>query len=270
MKKKLLALDIDGTLISNKEKSISTKNKEALIRLQKEGCVLALVSGRLKQGMEIFARELEMDKYNGYIITNNGAEIIDIKEGETIYRKCLKTEDVKLLYKKSKELNTNIMIIQENHIVMTGYDSAVAVDQAQLSCDFIWPYNIEKYLELDTFRCNFTKNPKALDNVERELKELYKDKFEIARGLKLFLDVTEKGVDKGCAVEYLAKILDISNSDVIACGDGDNDKSMISLAGVGVAMKSASKEALESSNVIAPDPEDDGIAWVVENIFGIK
>lgn len=269
MKNKLLVLDIDGTLISHKDKRISNENKEALIKLQKSGCRLVLASGRLKQGMEKFAKELEMNKYNGYIITNNGAEIIDLKAGKTIYRSCLKTEYVKLLYKKSKELNTNLMLIQEDHIVMTGYDKAVEVDQAQLSCDFIWPYNIEKYLELDTFRCNFTKSPEALDNVEKELKNLYKDELEVARGLELFLDVTEKGVSKGNAVEYLANVLDIPSVNIVACGDADNDISMLKFVGTGVAMKSGSKDAIKASNIIAPNPEDNGIAWVVKTIFGI-
>lgn len=267
MKNKLLAIDIDGTLISHADKYISEENRQALIKIQKEGCTLVLVSGRLRQGMDGFAKELEMDKYNGYIITNNGAEIISLKDRKTIYRKCLRTEDVKLLYKKSKELNTNLMIIQEENIIMTGYDEAVEMDKGQLPCDFIWPYNIEKYLELDTFRCNFTKNPEVLDEVEKTLKELYKDKFEIARGIRVCLDVTEKGADKGCALEYLAGVLNISRNNIIACGDGDNDINMIMFAGIGVVMESGSKEALKVADIIAPNPEDNGMAWIVKNIF---
>lgn len=269
MKNKLLVLDIDGTLISHKDKRISKENKDALIKLQKSGVRLVLASGRLKQGMEKFTKELEMEKYNGYMITNNGAEIIDLKEGKTIYRKCLKPEYVKLLYKKSKELNTNLMLIQEDHIVMTGYDRAVEIDQASLSCDFIWPYNIDKYLELDTFRCNFTKNPEVLDKVEKELKNVYEDELEVARGLELFLDVTEKGVSKGNAVEYLANMLDIPISNVVACGDADNDTSMIKFAGIGVAMENASKATFDAADIIAPGPEKNGIAWVVKTVFQV-
>jgi len=61
---KAIAMDIDGTL-TNDEKKITPKTKEALLRVQNEGVLLILASGRPTTGMMDMARELEMDKHHG-------------------------------------------------------------------------------------------------------------------------------------------------------------------------------------------------------------
>ncbi|WP_323090800.1 HAD-IIB family hydrolase [Allobaculum sp. JKK-2023] len=70
---KLLIMDIDGTLVTNK-KEISPATCKALIDLQNNGVRLALASGRPAKGMLRFARQLEMDKHHGLLISSNGAK----------------------------------------------------------------------------------------------------------------------------------------------------------------------------------------------------
>ncbi len=70
---KLLAMDIDGTLVTNK-KEITPATRKALIDLQNQGVRLALASGRPTKGMLRFAQQLEMDKHDGLLISSNGAK----------------------------------------------------------------------------------------------------------------------------------------------------------------------------------------------------
>ena len=63
----IIVLDLDGTL-TNSQKEITPKTKEALMRIQKEGKTVVLASGRPTPGVLPLAEELELEKYGGYIL----------------------------------------------------------------------------------------------------------------------------------------------------------------------------------------------------------
>ena len=81
MSYEIIALDIDGTL-TNSQKEITSRTKEALIEAQKLGKKVVLASGRHNSGMKDVAEELELDKYGGYIMAFNGGKVINAKTGE--------------------------------------------------------------------------------------------------------------------------------------------------------------------------------------------
>ena len=84
MELKAIVMDIDGTLL-NKEKIISTRTKNKLIEAQKKGIKIVLASGRPTQGMLPLARELEMDTYEGFLISYNGSQVYDVKTKEILF-----------------------------------------------------------------------------------------------------------------------------------------------------------------------------------------
>lgn len=81
---KAIVLDIDGTLLNSKKK-ISEKTKQALINAQKKGVKVILASGRPTPGMFGLAEELEMTKYEGYLVSYNGARVTDCLTKEVIF-----------------------------------------------------------------------------------------------------------------------------------------------------------------------------------------
>ena len=84
MKYNLLALDIDGTL-TNSQKKITPKTYQTLMEAQKKGLRLILASGRPTDGVRPLARELEMEKYGGFILSYNGARVIDLSNEQVVY-----------------------------------------------------------------------------------------------------------------------------------------------------------------------------------------
>lgn len=265
MKYQLLLTDIDGTLIPYDRQEISAAHKQALIGLQQKGCIVAIASGRVTQGIEKFAQELRLAEFGGFIISNNGAEIINCKTREVLYRNPLTTEDVHTLYQESVEHDIHTMLMQEEFVIMTGYDEAVHFDHNAVGMDFIWPTDMKRYLDRYTLRMNFTKTPERLDEVEQIFVAKYGDRFEIMRPQRRFLDVMRKDVDKGTALLRLAEHLNIPLEAVVACGDGGNDYGMIQKAGLGVAMADAFESVKEIAQVIAPTAKQDGLAWLIEN-----
>ena len=88
MDKKIIFLDLDGTL-TNDEKKITPKTKEALMDIQKRGHIVALASGRPTPGMGFISKELELEKYGGYVMSFNGGKIINWKTKEKVFENTL-------------------------------------------------------------------------------------------------------------------------------------------------------------------------------------
>ena len=91
MKYKLIALDLDGTLKKSKNK-ITEKTKKAIIQAQKLGVKIILASGRPTAGLRHEAEELELEKYGGFLLSFNGASVIDVKTKKVIYEQTLKID----------------------------------------------------------------------------------------------------------------------------------------------------------------------------------
>ena len=81
MQYKVLALDLDGTL-TNSDKIITPRTKAALQAAAQKGVCIVLASGRPTVGIEPLAKELELEKYGGCILSYNGGKIIDCRTGE--------------------------------------------------------------------------------------------------------------------------------------------------------------------------------------------
>ena len=87
---KAIVMDIDGTLL-NDQKVITPRTQEKLIEAQKRGITVILASGRPTQGMLGLAKELEMDQYEGYLVSYNGGSVFDVKTKEVIFNQAMST-----------------------------------------------------------------------------------------------------------------------------------------------------------------------------------
>ena len=99
---KVLALDLDGTLMTN-EKKIAPAVKAAIYRMRDAGYHVVLASGRPTPGMYHVADELEMKKYGGYILSFNGGSIMNYQTGEIVYSQMVKQQIRTQMYIKKEE-----------------------------------------------------------------------------------------------------------------------------------------------------------------------
>ena len=87
-KRKLLVLDIDGTL-TNTQKDITPKTLEAILKIEQMGHAVALASGRPTGGMRRYIGELELAKHGNYAISYNGACVTNMQTNEIVYKNVL-------------------------------------------------------------------------------------------------------------------------------------------------------------------------------------
>ena len=253
MDKKALVLDLDGTL-TNSNKEITPDTKEAIMKIQKMGHTVVLASGRPTPGVEPLAEELKLDKFGGYILSYNGGMIKECKTGEVVYQQTLPKEIVPKLFDMADELN----------IGLASYDSdgIVAND------------NRNKYIELES-RINklpiqYRKDvadPEIAPKKEEAIKEKFGDVLNVSRSEPFFIEITPKGIDKAASLEKFCEITGNKRENMIACGDGFNDISMIEYAGIGVAMANAQPEVKEVADFITTSNDEDGVARVIEEFI---
>ena len=98
------------------------------------------------------------------------------------------------------------------------------------------------------------------------MKEL-ESKMNVCRSEPFFLELVPKGIDKARCLAVLLDELDMTSDEMMACGDGFNDLSMIEYAGLGVAMSNAQEVVKQVANYITLSNDEDGVAHAVEKFM---
>lgn len=78
------------------------------------------------------------------------------------------------------------------------------------------------------------------------------------------MELNAPGVSKGPGLMALAERLGLARGEVMAVGDSGNDRTMVALAGLGVAMGNATEEIKQVADVITADNNHDGVAEAIE------
>ena len=104
-------------------------------------------------------------------------------------------------------------------------------------------------------------NTKKLKKIRENL--IKKGNYEITQSGRYALEVNNKGVSKGRAVKALAEEYKIKREEIICIGDNENDLSMITYAGLGVAMGNAIDSLKEKADYITESNDKNGVAKVI-------
>lgn len=264
---KLLVLDLDGTL-TNKNKEITPKTLQVLKTAQEQGLKVVLASGRPTYGIIPLAEQLELKKYGGYIMAFNGGLIIECTTNKTIYKNLLDPSIYPYLYKKGNTNDFKILSYKDEYIVSEDIENEYVVYEAFLNKMPLM--KVENFLETINFpepKCLIVGSPDKLIDLENEMREKLQNCMSVYRSEPFFLELLPLGIDKAKCLEKLLEIMNLSREEVIACGDGFNDLSMIEYAGLGVAMENAQQVVKNVANYITKSNEEDGVADVVEKFY---
>lgn len=263
---KMILTDLDDTLL-NKDKKVSSADKKAVIEAQKLGVKYILASGRPTFAMRDLAKELELNKYEGYLLSFNGSIITDCKTNENIFEASLTKEDLHLLYDFSKENKVHILTYIDDTIVSETESEYIDVEVGLTKMPHNLVSNFKDAVTKSAVKCMMLGEPSYLKEVEKKLKEKYGDKYTIAISKPFFLEVTKLGVDKGVALKKLAQHLGIDISETIAVGDSYNDLPMLEAAGLSVAVANACDDIKKKCDFITTSNDDNGMANLIKEFI---
>ncbi|KAB3535334.1 HAD family phosphatase [Alkaliphilus pronyensis] len=279
---KMLATDMDGTLLKN-NKTLSTNNIKALKKAQEKGIEIVICTGRPYATIKPYLKEIGFPCWvvsnNGAVIRNKEKEIINIinidnraildlipiLEKENIY---FHGSDgchsyIKSYRERIKVIKNYIKLKSSSHFTTwTKSLHAVFLSGAHRKVD------MRKYvLSGGTFASLFiySLEPKQLENTKSKIKNV--GGIAITSSGRENIEILHESASKGNALKKLSQQLNISTNEIAAVGDNYNDLSMISIAGLGVAMENAEEEVLKSAKWRTKSNEDDGVSYLIERIL---
>jgi len=265
---KVLALDLDGTLMTN-EKKIAPAVKAAIYRMRDAGYHVVLASGRPTPGMYHVADELEMKKYGGYILSFNGGSIMNYQTGEIVYSQMVPSRLVEEIKEYAEEMHCSILTYKDGKIITNAADDKYVQKEAFITrMTVIEPLDFWEEIDCPVNKFLITAEPDRAKEIVYDMADEFYGRLNIFRSEPFFIEVCPLGIDKGRSLSKLLEILGYTREQLVACGDGYNDLTMIEYAGLGVAMENGCEEVKSKADYICPSNENDGIAHVIEKFFG--
>ena len=261
---KLIALDMDGTLL-NEEKKITERTKAAIDAARAKGVTVVLATGRPIDGVMRYLEELDMFTENDYVLSYNGALVLKTKSREVVSKVALQGSDLKYLFNLSKELGVNIHGFSEERGLITPKENKYTDIEATINNI---KYTLDDYSDISDdhsfIKIMMVDEPELLDEAISKLpKEVY-DKYTVVKSAPFFLEFLNKKVNKGTGVELLASHLGVKQDEIITMGDAGNDLHMIEYAGMGIAMGNATDDIKAIANYITDSNSEDGVAKAIE------
>jgi HAD superfamily hydrolase (TIGR01484 family) len=245
VKYKLLALDMDGTLLDER-KEISQQNKEWIAKCREQGVYVVLSTGRGIQLIRSYAEQLGLDTP---IIAVNGGEVWS-RSDILHMRYSLPIEQIEQLRRIAVELDV-----------------------------WYWAYHTEGKQTKDTWdelangEMEWIKfGYRTEDSVKMaalfERISLVGD-FELTNSHPTNIEVNPAGITKATGLREVCHMLDVGFHEVVAVGDSMNDMAMIVEVGLGVAMGNAQEEVKLCADAVTDSNEEDGVAKVIQRYICI-
>lgn len=263
----MIALDLDGTL-TNSEKIITPDTFHALMRAQEQGVRLVLASGRPTYGILPLAKQLQMERYGGYILAYNGGKIIECSSQRILFQQTLPSDQLHRVFELA-DLYHLAALTYENESILTEYpeDPYVQIEAQINHLSVKQVVHLNEAVYFPVVKCLIVGEEQYLAQVEPEIREKLGADFDVYRSAPFFLEIVPRGIDKGASLERLLQAVRMHREQLIAFGDGYNDGTMIRYAGLGVAMENGVEAVKKEADFITRSNEEDGVAYALEQFL---
>jgi len=268
MNYKLLAIDVDGTLVGS-DFLISQQNKTAIRAAISQGVNVILCSGRSYASLRHFAAELSLNSTNNYAISFNGCAIHNSSSHELIHNSKMPTTTATYILNQLNKFNIESVIYWDIFGIYANTNRKFAdfyLNTCGATPTFISDYNqitqefIYKIIAID--------DNEILKKIENYFLKIPDKPFNMFFSGHHMFEFCSQSASKGSALNNVCTLLGINIENAIAIGDSDNDISMISSAGLGVAMQNANRNVKSVANYITTNNcQNHGVAEVIEKFI---
>ncbi len=262
---RLLAIDLDGTLLTPRpEKVITPRTHQLLCRVAEAGIAIVIATGQTHSVLRQTCAGLPL---NAPQIIENGAVIVDMLSGTVLHEKLLPTE----------------YILPTLHILRSfGFYRAyhtherVYVDRGTPRAREWYrppvepPTEVEDVASLYPLPCIKVAGigeAETLRDKRRELERMFEGKLYVTQSSYDLVEFLHPEVSKGNALKTIAADLGIPPEEVVAIGDNHNDIGMLRFAGLGVAMGNAHDEVKAEADYVTLSNAEEGVALVIEQFI---
>lgn len=256
MKYKLIALDLDGTLL-NDDHDISEQTMKTVKAVSDAGAEIIVCTGRGPQNSIPFMEKMGLQ---GYVISHNGAATAKVETREIVHQFPM---DPMILspyidYCRDKGIHFDVNTAFE--MFVENVDGLDAVVRSMYENYLTLPENLPAWSDFKEPIVKFTMfgEPKQLDDAFKEL-STWTHEINMLRSGEFFIDLMNKEASKGNALKQLAMKRGIQQEEILAIGNYYNDITMLTYAGKGIAMDNSPIEVKAAADEITLSNNENGV-----------
>lgn len=265
MKYKLIVLDVDGTML-NSNRELTKRTVQTLRKVQQMGIRVALASGRPTYGILPLAQAIDLGVYDGYIISYNGAQVMEAKTGQIIFERRIDPQMVPYLEKKATKMGLTMAYYDGNEVVSTDITNPHVVDESEMNGMTLRQDDVLS-LSMDDWPAEVmlvSDDEEALTSLEQHMQRHLNGVMDTIHSNPYYLEIVGYQVGKSYAMSALVQKMGIGMDEVLAIGDGEADINMIQMAGTGVAMANATEGVRRCADFTTLSNDQDGAALAIE------
>ena len=268
---RIIACDLDETLLQEWDKKVSPTNREAISKAAKAGVKFVVCTGRGYMTVQGTLEEIGLkDKKDQYVICFNGGAITENEGNKMLYFHGITHDEAEELFQRGRIYNVGMHVYTKETVYVWNFDrfgekefleGRMPVEERfDESLDFLKGQDIVKCLYVNT-------DFEYLNTVEKELSSITGN-MDVSYSSNRYLEFNRKGVNKGEGLRKLAGMLGVDIKDTIAIGDNFNDLAMIKAAGLGVGVaNSAEGIKPDCDYVTEADCDHNAVAEVIEKFI---
>lgn len=256
-KYKLIALDVDGTLL-NDDHTLSPEVIKAVQDVNKAGSDIVLCTGRGPTGAIPVLYDLGLQ---GTLIVHNGAAIIE-SESKKIVREC--PMDPKELWPFIEYCRKHAIHFDLSNAFEMMLEAIPEKARRMYELHRVQPQivQLDDGVRSDILKFTIFGTKEEIDQVEQDWHTIQSSLQPIRSG-DFFMDVQHPAVSKGQALQALAEYREIEAAEVLAIGNYYNDISMLEFAGLGVAVANSPQKVKDAADFVGPSNNDHGVAHIL-------
>ncbi|MBO6258694.1 MAG: HAD family phosphatase [Succinivibrio sp.] len=274
---RLLALDLDGTLLTS-EKKISPRTLRVLKQAIDKGFAIVLTTGRHPRSALLYSEQLSPITEKSYAVCFNGSAVISLQKFKE------KPADAGFSCLSANLAGGDMIADLASYVHSMGCKVHGYSRERGLVIEDMNPQSKREvchsgcgYQQIDFSSCTSAEGffkliavgqSQKIDALRTSLPQRFLDYFSVLRTDPDFLEFIPERSTKGTALASLCDLIGIGLDRTVAFGDAENDLEMIKLAGLGVAMGNAQQQQLkDEADVVTLSNDEDGVAAVVERLM---
>lgn len=260
---KLVAVDIDGTLLTSK-REITKEVYEAVQEAKQAGVKIVITTGRPIAGVTQLLTDLNLRDQGDYVITFNGGLIQDTATGQELVKETISYEDYLDIELLARKLGVHMHAITKDGIYTANRNiGKYTIHEAQLVSMPVFYRTPEEMADKEIVKIMFIDEPEILDQAISKIPADYQERFGLVKSQPFYLEIVNKAVSKGNAIKHLAEKLGIDMSQTMAIGDEENDRAMLEVVAVPVVMENGNPEVKKIAKHITKSNDDSGVAYAI-------
>lgn len=265
---RLICMDLDGTALQNDHHSFTPRLLDALEAAHRKGIVIAPVTGRQYRLLPQLLKEHPV--WEDLAVLCNGAQVRKLGSGECLFRLDIPSGALEMLLEMARRYDLPVEFSIDSTLYLTEHSLRLQQSDPSLTFhrDTILKHHgrivpsLEPLCARTVEKVNLMCIPETLrEDVLRDLKDI---PVCAVWASSRTMEITHRDASKGSGVQTLCRLLDISPENVMALGDSGNDITMLTQAGLGVAMGNAPDFVKAAADAVTESNVNDGAAIAIE------